>query len=875
MAARSIDDWPLVGRDDVVERGWTALTSSPPLTVVVAGAAGVGKSRVAAELTERARASGWVVRRATASRAAASIPFGALAALLPTSLDSADPLELLRLTQDSLLETTNGASLLLWVDDAHLLDPGSGALIGQLGDTGSIHMVLTVRTGEPCSDAIEQIWRGNHGVRIDLTTLDAELTARLLEEVLGEPVAAGAAHRFWQRSSGNPLMLREVVRAALLSGALREESGAWLLADTSLESPALRDLVDQRLGHLTGDDRAALELLSLADVLSAAQLEALVPSVDVVGLEERGLVDVEQNRRRIEVRLAHPVYGEVIGEGLPILRRRRDHGRLIDLITEAGARRREDTLRMASWSLDSDHRPPAEVLSSAAEQALARLDLPLAERLGLAAVEEGAGVGAMIIAGNAAWRQGRHDEALELMGRAAELALDEQEVADVADAHAYVLEVAGRPSDAWQVLTVAAERVEGPRRDLLDSQAAILSTLAGRSRDTLQAVASVRSRAASRAGPLPPLVRLRIDYAETFALGLQGRYEEAEELAQASHDWLTNDPDVHMPPALALLGRVASRVWAGHLSDAATDAEAVEQAALQLGDRDAEWTTAMYRGRVEYARGQVSAALEHFVRAAAIATALGDGTGVRWTRAGQALCRGILGIGAREETDDHVEPSTEGLFEVDLVWRAAAWALVTAGQFEYARRRLEEAAALARDLGQEAVEVTIRHDLVRLGDEDQSSRLAELAAAIPQPLPIAAMKRAQAAHDPDQLLDVAQSLQQIGSLLEAAECATTAAEGFRRERRSREATAASRLASGWLSELPVVATPALVTPLDSTPLTAREREEAALAARQLSAAEIGERLHLSRRTVENHLQRIYTKLGISSRTELAASLGME
>ena len=47
---------------------------------------------------------------------------------------------------------------------------------------------------------------------------------------------------------------------------------------------------------------------------------------------------------------------------------------------------------------------------------------------------------------------------------------------------------------------------------------------------------------------------------------------------------------------------------------------------------------------------------------------------------------------------------------------------------------------------------------------------------------------------------------------------------------------------------------------------------AVLAARQLSAAEIGEQLHLSRRTVENHLQRIYTKLGISSRSELADSL---
>jgi DNA-binding CsgD family transcriptional regulator len=63
-----------------------------------------------------------------------------------------------------------------------------------------------------------------------------------------------------------------------------------------------------------------------------------------------------------------------------------------------------------------------------------------------------------------------------------------------------------------------------------------------------------------------------------------------------------------------------------------------------------------------------------------------------------------------------------------------------------------------------------------------------------------------------------------------------------------------------------------VTTPDATPLTNREREIAALAAQQMSAADIAAQLHLSRRTVENHLQRIYTKLGIGSRAELADAL---
>jgi DNA-binding CsgD family transcriptional regulator len=53
-------------------------------------------------------------------------------------------------------------------------------------------------------------------------------------------------------------------------------------------------------------------------------------------------------------------------------------------------------------------------------------------------------------------------------------------------------------------------------------------------------------------------------------------------------------------------------------------------------------------------------------------------------------------------------------------------------------------------------------------------------------------------------------------------------------------------------------------------LTRREREIALLAADGHTNREIGERLFVSVRTVENHLQRAYEKLGVTSRAELAA-----
>ncbi len=57
------------------------------------------------------------------------------------------------------------------------------------------------------------------------------------------------------------------------------------------------------------------------------------------------------------------------------------------------------------------------------------------------------------------------------------------------------------------------------------------------------------------------------------------------------------------------------------------------------------------------------------------------------------------------------------------------------------------------------------------------------------------------------------------------------------------------------------------------PLTPREREIVLLVADGLSTKEAAEQLYLSPRTVSNHLQNAYTKLGVSKRSELPAALG--
>jgi len=65
------------------------------------------------------------------------------------------------------------------------------------------------------------------------------------------------------------------------------------------------------------------------------------------------------------------------------------------------------------------------------------------------------------------------------------------------------------------------------------------------------------------------------------------------------------------------------------------------------------------------------------------------------------------------------------------------------------------------------------------------------------------------------------------------------------------------------------ATPLLRFTDELTPLTRREREIAALAADGASSRDIAAKLFLSTRTVDNHLQSVYGKLGVSGRHELA------
>ena len=110
--------------------------------------------------------------------------------------------------------------------------------------------------------------------------------------------------------------------------------------------------------------------------------------------------------------------------------------------------------------------------------------------------------------------------------------------------------------------------------------------------------------------------------------------------------------------------------------------------------------------------------------------------------------------------------------------------------------------------------------------------------------------------------------QELGDQLAAADAAAHAAQAFIRQGRRGSASAATAQAQRLGEACEGARTPALTAVAHPLPLTEREREIVTLAARGLSNREIADRLVVSVRTVEGHLYRAGSKLGVSDRSEL-------
>ena len=226
-------EWPLVGRDGDLGAVEAALDDPILCGVVVVGAHGVGKTRLAAEAQRRASSTGRPVAWATGTRAARAISFGALAHLLPDEPTvPGDGLGLLRHPGPAVAQMVGDVPSsadrpIVVVDDAHLLDDGSITFLHHLVVQRLAALLLTVRLGEPCPDPITALWKDGLIERLELLPLDRTMVTAVVHAALGGQVDPITSRRIWRLTGGAPLFVREVLHAARVDGALVRRHDVW------------------------------------------------------------------------------------------------------------------------------------------------------------------------------------------------------------------------------------------------------------------------------------------------------------------------------------------------------------------------------------------------------------------------------------------------------------------------------------------------------------------------------------------------------------------------------------------------------------------------------------------------------------------------
>jgi DNA-binding CsgD family transcriptional regulator len=342
----------LVGRAAALAALEAALASAAggrPSLAFVAGESGIGKTRLLAELTRRARDAGALVL------AGACVDFGGegelaylplVAALRPLARGGDAALsQLLRDTVAplvpalavsrraarpvaeegqaalfegllSLLDALGREQpVLLVLEDLHWADPSTRAALRFLAANLNAERALVVASyrsdelsrSHPLRSLLAELELDPRAHRIALGPLSRDELAVQLTDILGGPPAPDLLERLWVRSGGNPLFSEELLAAEKCGHTAAPDS----LRDTLMPRvERLSDVARELLGLIAVAQRLDHRLLADASGLQARALHgALREAVD------RHLVVVDDDG---EFRLRHALLGEVVqGDLLP------------------------------------------------------------------------------------------------------------------------------------------------------------------------------------------------------------------------------------------------------------------------------------------------------------------------------------------------------------------------------------------------------------------------------------------------------------------------------------------------------------------------------------------------------------------------------
>ncbi|WP_307679894.1 BTAD domain-containing putative transcriptional regulator [Streptomyces sp. V4I2] len=338
--------------------------------VLVEGPAGIGKTRLLAETRRLAAERGALMMSARGSQLEKAYGFGVVRQLFEPVV--ADPARRERVlsgaavsassvfdvaeaqTQaDGSLAALHGLywltvnvsaehPMVLAVDDLQWCDSGSlrflAYLVGRVQGL-PVLIVATLRTGEPHDDEelLAELAHDAVTVRISPPPLTAEGTAELVRHRLGDlaqDVFVAACHR---TTSGNPLLLRQLLRALQSEGVPPEASHADTV--TAIGSRAVSSMVLMRLARMPRASTAiarAVAVLGSGAVLTTVTALADLPESEAVAAIA-ALARAEVLRDEYPLSFVHPLVADAVYRDLPPGERQLQHERAARVLHESGA----------------------------------------------------------------------------------------------------------------------------------------------------------------------------------------------------------------------------------------------------------------------------------------------------------------------------------------------------------------------------------------------------------------------------------------------------------------------------------------------------------------------------------------------------------
>jgi DNA-binding CsgD family transcriptional regulator len=770
---------------------------------------------------------------------------------------------------ESLTSAAAGATVVVCVDDVHLLDDLSIFVVHQIVQRGAAKVILTIRDGEPIAAAVQEIWTVGQFDRLDLQPLSLDETTTLLSATLDGPVDPGAAQRLWKLTRGNVLYLRNIVEQEVADGRIVQRHGYWRWLGDPVMAPGLVELIESRIGALPAPISDVIDTLAVGEPIELAVLRRIADPAAVEEADTRGIITLTPVVGGVEVRVAHPLYGEVRRRRAAPTRLRRLRGLVAAEL--AAADDHDDiqvVVRRATLSLDSDLTPDADLLVRAAQGAVWLADLTLADRLAEAAVRAGGGPEPNFVRAHALSWLGRGEEADAVLAEIDSGALTDEGHARLAFLRASnMLWALGDPARAKEIIDDAS-RIKPPRaRSYIDA----FLTIYWFAMDQPEAATQASRNLAL--DDLPAVVGAEIAWVLATIAADAGRTVEAVAVADAGYTTATRSFDApHMRFNIAD-AHISALLLSGRIGDAVEVAERVRQQAAELPGA-AELIGSGVAGRAALGAGRLDTACVMLERAAeglSASHAIGWGYRYHIPRTTALAVRGSTGeaIATLAVLDKLRRPFRSLDYESSL---ARAWVVAGQGAVSEAITVVLSAAERASANRQFAAEVVCLQTATQFGDRTSAPRLRELESIVDGPRVGLAARFAVALRDGDaaELSSVSTEFELMGDLVAAVDAAAYAALAYRSQDLRGSALICSARGDVLAEQCGGASTPALRRASEPVPLTDREREIVMMIGEGLSNRAIAERLTVSARTVESHIYRAMSKTGTTSRDELAA-----